>query len=198
MSRYHWTQREQAAFEAKWLVQRMPHAWSEDAPTRCTRCGAKFSPTSQGRRCPKRRKPNRWRVHLRRALHIAMYTPDHRPKDLGTAAYWLRELSYIRGEIKRVPELQPDHPRFGQYWKYHRLARRHRRALRELWRLPVVGLADEGIPADRWAGSLTAARNKLLREARATQARRITRGGCVYTFRADAVFENRPLFTEGG
>ena len=198
-----WTKREEDNFKKRWLRERMPHQWSTDAPTRCIRCGVKFSAKSgvlqHARACPKRRRPNRWRMHLDRALMAAKYNPEGCPAHLGTpgtAQYYLQQLAEVRHAIKRIPELQPDHSRFDQYWKYHRLARRHRRALRELWNLPAQPPIPDTNPPDKWAGQITRQRNELLKEARRTQARQIRRAGCTYTFAAGATFEGRPVFSE--
>lgn len=193
----HWTKAEESRRLRLWLLARMGHAWSDNAPTRCTRCGVKFSGQAQGRACPTRRRPNRWRLHWARARMRLQYPPEGRPRDLHTPHWWLREVSAIRRDVKRVPELQPDHPRYSQYWTYHKLARRYRRALRELWKLPSPPNLSEGSPPDRWSGTITRQRNELLKEARRTQARVIVRKGCTYVFYADAQgADGRPLFTE--
>lgn len=191
------TKAEIDAFTRRWLLERQAHTWGEEVPTRCTRCGVKYSRQATARVCKARRRPNRWRVHLRRAWHRAQCPPEGRPKDLHTPAWWGRELAAIRAEVRRVPELQPDHPRYGAFWQYHRLARRYRRALRELWKLPSPPNLSDGSPPDRWSGTITRQRNELLKEARRTQARVIVRKGCKYVFYADAVgADGRPLFTE--
>lgn len=201
MASYQWTKRETDQFSAKWLRERMSHEWTETAPTVCRRCGVKFSAKSgvlqHARACGKRRRPNRWRMHLDRAILRAKYPREGCPAHLGTpgtAAYYLHQIAEIRHAIKRVAELQPDHPRFAVYWKYHRLARRHRRALRELWRLPSPAPIREDARPDTAGGVLTRQRNELLREARRTQARTIRRGGCVYTIEAGAVVDGALVF----
>ena len=192
----HWTKVEREKFERQWLRERMPHTWSTAAPTRCTRCGVKFSATSSARPCKKRRRPNRAGMHLRRALQRAMYErTDPKPAGLGTAVYWIEQLREIARDARRVPELQPTHPRYLVYWQCHRLARRHRRALRELWKLPKSVPISADTPPDPWTGQLTRQRNRLLQEVQQTQVRTIQRGACTYTFRADAVFNGRLLFT---
>lgn len=186
------TSKEIQLFQRRWLFERMPHDWDDAAPTRCRRCGVKFGPQAAKRICPKRRKPNRWRMHCQRAMYTLR---QQRPQDLHTPAWWLRELSAIRGEVKRIPELQPDHPRYGAFWQYHKLARRYRRALREIWRVPGPLATSDDLPPDTFGGAVTRRRNALLREARETQRAVIRVKGCTYTFHVDAVFEGRPLFT---
>ncbi len=185
------TKRERDQFEARWLRERMPHRWSDAAPTICVTCGAKYTAAQVGKRCPKRRRPNRWRMHCNRAQYNLR---ESKPADLYTAAWWLREITEVRREVKRIPELQPDHPRYGSFWTYHKLARRYRKALRELWRSTSQAPIPDDSPNRGIDGAMTAARNKLLRQAKRDQSRVIQVQGCKYIIYADAQIDGRPVF----
>jgi hypothetical protein len=191
----HWNKAERDAFEQRWLLQRMAHTWStDDAPCRCTGCGAKYGPGNAVRRCKARKKPNRWRMHLRRAMNHARYPAA--PPIVRNAEWIKTQLANIEHEVKWTKGT--DHPSF---WKYHRLARRYRRLMRDWWQLPSAEVQKlifrESFDRDAYAGTFTRKRNQLLATVAKTQRRTIQDEGCTYTFNPDAQWKGLPLFTEG-
>lgn len=188
----HMTGTQIKAFTKRWLIERMRHDW-QGTPTICTRCHAKYGPRADGQACPKHRKPNRWRMHLGRALRAAQTT---RQKPIvRTPAWMLEQLEQIGREVKHDPRFADD----TRFWKYHRLARRYRKIMRDLWalpRLPIAAMQAES--RDLWGPLFTRNKNKLIAEVRKTQARTIQQGACTYTFFADAHYQNAPLFVDGG
>jgi len=188
-----WTKAEYDSFKHQWLLERMAHTWSDEASvTRCTLCGAKYSSTTYKRLCKKRRKPNRWRMHFSRAVLHAQYPPE---KPVTRDAGWIvAQLAEIRREVSRDERFETD----LRFWKYHRLARRYRRLMREWWQLPTVQVVPLTPNHDTFGADLTRRRNKLLRQVQANQSRTVKDHNCVYTFKADARWNGAPLFTEKG
>ena len=172
-----WTQVEVNDFTRDWLAERIGHVFAPGA-NRCTHCGRKFG-RNAGVLCPKRRKPNRWKLRLRRALRQAK-GPEQLPVTRDPA-WVLVQLAEIASEVKWLRPAVLDHPGF---WKYHRLARRHRALLRLWWTFPTVPLPVDDSPLSGGAsmGALTARRNRLLAKVLATGAPVQQDQGCTYTF----------------
>jgi len=195
-----WTKRETDAFTREWLsaTHRQGHQWTVNNP-RCTACGRKYGPGA-GALCHARKKPTHWRLHLNRALMRAQYPPTIPVLDAG---WILQELASIRYALKHCTL-----PIDDRFWKYHKLARRHRMLLRRWWQLPGEQRpgTESGYPADHWSSILTRDRNKLLKQVRASGCPIVQVQGCTYRFKPDAFTYGEhgtrvPLFTdeaEGG
>jgi hypothetical protein len=165
---------ERDAFRKAWLDQRMRHDWQPtEKGSLCARCGQRYTPARDVKRCPARRRPNRWGVHERRAWMRRQYPTGKRPVlDLLREATW---------EAEAVPEtLWPDHPK----------VRRYRRLLRKVWTLPVrevrqyIG-TSEG--PNTYESRITRKLKALLREADKRQTLVLTDGPCTYTLRPEAL-----------
>lgn len=176
------TTAERTQWEKDWLRQRMPHIWADPTSTRttCTICHAKYTLTrAAGQRCPKRRKPNRWRMHLQRAWVDWHAEKPKAPTMDGKGI--LAQLRELEAETRRSTA-------DDRWWKYSREARRYRRLMSAWWMLPAsqttLALADEtrgkGGDADR-SGWITAGRNRLVKRARENQQLILQVKGCTYT-----------------
>lgn len=191
-----WTKADTDKHQRDYLRERMPHRWGTEAPTVCTRCGRKYSRHTGAERCKQRRKPNRWRVHWRRALtrdQVRRSDPAGEAPTTGRAI--LRAIERCEHAAKGLSD-----ERAGRYlrfedeqawWKFSRPARRYRRLLALWWRLPAAettrALAGtSGGHPDRWAGGFTRGRRKLVEQVRKTQARTVQHGPTTYTFYAHA------------
>jgi hypothetical protein len=186
-----WTQAETKEFNRAWLSapHRQGHQWIE-GQARCTACGRKYG-RAAGMLCPKRKKPGHWRLHLRRAVLRAQYPAEVPKLD---AAWILAELRDIANSVKYTQGA--DDMRF---WKYHKLARRHRMLLRRWWALPVSTrpVLDDG-PAARDTGWFRREKNKLLTRVKAEGTPIVRVGGCTYRFFQDARWNDAPLFPDEG
>lgn len=184
------TQAEYHTFKAKYLRERMPHRWADPTSIRttCTTCGAKYTAVrAAGQRCPKRRRPNRYRIHLQRAWLAWRAERPKAPTMDGKGI--LAQLETIEEETKRAAWQTPHDDR---WWKYSREARRYRRLMCAWWALPAseTSRALDGRQTSGGGdglGWITAGRNRLLKQARASGQRVLTIKGCTYTFN-DQVF----------
>lgn len=188
-----WTKRERDAFTAAWLRERRPHDWDTGSPTRCRRCGAKYGKQAAGRACQKKRKPNRWRLHLQRAILRAQYPPRTTPV--------VRNADWILCQLRSIAQIvrtdgrylsrehggrfDPEDPR---HWKYHRIARRYRALLRAWWALPAVPahVFDTETVGGSGSGWWKAGRTRLIKRVLREQRRIVQDGDTVYTFYPDA------------
>jgi len=175
------TQADRNAFERDYLRTRMPHIWQDaTGDLTCYHCHVRYTAhRAAGQRCPKRHKPNRWRVHLRRAWTRENATRRIAPKMDGPGI--LAQLQTIEQGIHRPSTLHDD-----RWWKYNREARRYRRLMSAWWALPsaetsraLCGHRDEGrAPSTGW---MTTGRNRLIKQARETGQRTFVVKGCTYT-----------------
>lgn len=125
----------------KYLEARMAHEWEPAgrAYRRCTRCGKRQKVGARCRRygqrtgnpkdylCPKRNRPNRWRLHFRRELtRVERSRQKIDPMDVRL----MKELWILEAAAKQLPQ-------DVRTWAGHPVARRHRRIVRRLWTMPL-------------------------------------------------------------
>lgn len=192
------TKAEQDEHRRQWLAERIGHSWAVEGKftedKRCTHCQRKYGKAA-GLLCPKRKKPNRWRLHWSRAWRGRDRTFE---KSEWTSGTWiLKQIRVCEQCIKnRQVDLTWNRPSINAYddrhWKYLRLFRYHRRLMRTWWALPasetsraLSGAADGfGRVNDGW---ITRGKNRLLAEARRQGTLHLVIGETHYHLNADKV-----------
>jgi len=194
-------------FVQAWLAERMGHSWTGRAGgtftdgNRCMFCGRKFGKAA-GRFCPSRKKPNRWKLHSRRALMTAQ-----NPTEIPTLdAKWIREqLADCEREMKPYKGMYTIRCRHGKHdvwaqaadfdgrlWKYAPVACRYRKLMRQWWvlpRIPADLIEDDSRANGSFEASMTRGRKALLRQAREQGTLNLSIGQTHYRLVAEAVIQ---------
>ena len=154
------TKAERARAEREYLRERMPCVYVDQPlvgrqrkPRQaCRWCGrpkveARWPVHRQP--CPRRRRPNRWRIHFSREQAAARNAEERlRERREPLDVRMMRELRKLEDEAKW---LQAD-PMDCRLWAFHPVPRRYRRLVKRLWTMP---LSTE-------AAYLSPTRNRLL------------------------------------
>lgn len=217
---YRMTRSERQKWEQDWLRERMKHEWIDDGAkgvTICKHCGCRWTKaraegaSRKGYRrkrggytwstsiaapaCPKRRKPNRWRLHWRRELMRLQCAKDDPTMTAKRILMMLRDCEeYAKKKIwdlhgrQYVSRDLTDQ----QYWAYAPVARIHRNLMKRWWTMPSIDVwtALDRVSSERRGarGSSwwTRGRNKIIKRALATGERTWTEGGTTYRLLEDA------------
>jgi len=156
------TKAELADSQRAYLEPRCGHTWKFDdkGVVRCADCGRKQGKNAPWR-CPKKQKPNRWRMHWQRGSyappaqnceHCRTFagTPRQLDGHMRTehAAFWIAaRLAELEREAKHVSRQDV------RSWQYHPVAVEYRKLLREWWALG---------PIPKGALELSPTRNRML------------------------------------